>query len=394
MENRSVGVIGTEHVVSNTSDQQLHPLFVIMNKLNLYLTKNILFSVLLVIAVSTFVLLIGQFSSVIELLTRGVSLITLLKYIAYRMPYALGFSIPLGVFIATVLVFTRMSADNEISALRSAGISLLQIISPLIFLSLVLCVICFFLQFNLAPEYKYRAKLMVREEGASNPLLLVDEGRFVEIFDGYIIYVGKKKENSIWDIHLYVLNESHMVQQRVHAHRGEIIINKDFGRLDLALYNTTIETVDKNDPTEVSKNRRIQGQTLTFPLKYKENFNKRRLLRSLSEMKIPQLFARIQIYSERGIDTALFYVELHKRAAMALGPFSFLILGMPLGIKRPRKESYYALFACFIIPLIYYIMLSFIESLRQKAMIHPEFLMWLPNILCQTIGLWMLWKKR
>ena len=111
-------------------------------------------------------------------------------------------------------------------------------------------------------------------------------------------------------------------------------------------------------------------------------------------MKISQLFARIQIYSERGIDTALFYVEIHKRAAMALSPFSFLLLGMPFGIKRPREESYYALFACFIIPLTYYIMLSFFESLRQKAAVHPEFLMWLPNILCQTVGLWMLWKKR
>ena len=365
-----------------------------MKTLNFYLTKSILFSTIIVIAVSTAVVLIGQFASVIELLSRGVSFFTLLKYIAYRMPYALGFSIPLGVFIATLLVFMRMSADNEISALRSAGISLSQIISPIIILGLFFCVICFFLQFNLGPELKYRAKLLAKKEGTENPLLLLDAGRFVEIFDGYIIYVGKKKENSILDVHLYVLNEGNSVQQKIYAARGEIKINKDYGRLDLSLYDTTIETADQNHPSDVSKNRRIKGQTLTFPLDYADSFNRKMLSRRVSEMNIPQLFARIQIYSERGLDTAILNVELHKRAAMALSPFSFILLGIPLGIKKPRKESYFGLFACFIIPLLYYIMLSFFETLRQKAGYHPEFLMWLPNIFCQISGLWILWIKR
>ena len=365
-----------------------------MKIINLYLCKNIAISLSIAIAISTFVLLVGQFAKVFELLTRGVSLWTLLSYLGYRTPQAIGFTIPLGTFIATVLLFNRMSSENEVSALRAAGISLYQIIAPLIIFSIILSGLCYLLQFNLGPELKYRSKIMVREAGVQNPLLLVDAGRFVEIFDGYIIYVGRKDGSSVWDIHLYILNSNDAVQQKIYAQKGELKINKDYGRLNLILSGTIIETADPNNPGDVSKNRRIKGEALTFPLDYAGHIGKKRLGRSLSEMTLPQLFARIQIYSERGMDTAAFYVELHKRAAMALSPFSFILIAMPLGIRAPRRESYWGMIACCLVPFTYYILISLIGSLHYKPEYYPEFLMWLPNLICQMSGLSILWMKR
>ena len=365
-----------------------------MKTLNLYLCKTVLISLAVAIGISTFVLLIGQFYKVFELLTRGVPFRTLLLYITYRTPQALGFTIPLGVFIATILVFNRMSVENEISALRAAGISLQQIIAPLVIFSLVLSGICYFLQFNIAPEFKYKAKIMVREEGVQNPLLLVDAGRFVEIFDGYIIYVGRKEGDTIWDIHLYVLDDSKSVQQKIYAQRGQLDVKKEFGRLDLILYGTMIETSDPNHPGDVTKNRRIKGETLLFPLDYAGHLGKRRLTRVVSEMTLAQLFARIQIYSERGANTAQFYIEIHQRAAMALSVFSFMLIGIPLGIRLPRGESHWGLIASFLIPFIFYTAIVFVESIQNKPEYRAEFLMWLPNIVCQIIGLSLLWVKR
>ena len=365
-----------------------------MKILNQYLTKTVALSLAIAVAIATFVLLVGQFSKVFELLTRGVHIRTLALYLAYRTPQAIGFSVPLGIFVVTVLVFNRMSAENEISALRATGISLYQVIAPLVIFSVILSGICFFLHLSIAPEFKYRSKIMVKEEGIQNPLLLVDAGRFVEIFDGYIIYVGKKDHNSVWDVHLYVLDNNHAVQQKIYARHGELTVNRYYGRLDLTLHNTLIDTVDPDHPYDVSRNRRIKGETLMFPLDYAGHVSKKRLARRVGEMTLSQLFARIQIYSERGIDTALFYIELHRRAAMALSPFSFVLIGVPLGIRLPRKESYWGLVACFIVPFVYFVLISFIESLHHKPEYYPEFLMWLPNLVCQFTGLFILWLKR
>ena len=365
-----------------------------MKILNLYITKNVALTLGIAVVIATFVLLVGQFSKVFELLTRGVHIRTLALYILYRTPQAIGFSVPLGIFVASVLVFSRMSSENEISALRATGISLFQIIAPLVIFSIILSGFCFFLHLSIAPEFKYRSKIMVKEEGVQNPLLLVDAGRFVEIFDGYIIYVGKKDSNNVWDIHLYILDANHAIQQKIYAQHGELKVNQYYGRLDLTLHNTLIDTVDPKHPYDVSKNRRIKGETLTFPLDYADHIGKKRLGRRVSEMTLSQLFARIQIYSERGINTASFYIELHKRVAMALSPFSFMLIGVPLGIRLPRKESYWGLIACFVVPFVYYILMSFIETLHHKPEYHPEFLMWLPNLVLQISGLSILWMKR
>ena len=365
-----------------------------MRLINLYLSRNIAVSLAIAIAISTFVLLMGQFSGVFELLTRGVRFRSLLLYVALRIPQAVGFTIPLGIFVATVLVFNRMSSENEITALRATGISLYQILAPLVILSVILSAVCFLLNMEMAPEFKYKSKIMIREEGVQSPLLLVDAGRFVEIFGGYVIYVGKKEDNSVWDIHLYILNEKDAVQQKIYAQRGLLKINKEYGRLDLTLYDTMIETTDPKHPYNVLKNRRIKGKTLTFPLDYASHLGKKRLGRSVSEMTLPQLFARIQIYTERGVDTSAFYIELHKRAAMALSPFSFMLIGLPMGIRLPRKESNWGMIVCFIVPFAYYILISFIESLHYKPEYHPELLMWIPNLACQLAGLTILWMKR
>ena len=343
------------------------------------------------IVIATFVMLIGQFAKVFDLLSRGVAPQDLFLYVAYRMPQVLSYTIPLGVFVSTVLVFHRISSDHEITALRASGISIPQITAPIVLVSLIFSIICAVLQIDLSPEYKYKAKWLVREVGLRNPLMLIEEGRYVEIFDGYIIYVDKKNEDTVRDVHLYVLNKKDQIKQKIDAVRGEILVNDVKKELELTLFNATIESIH---PSDITKNQRIRSQQCMFPLNYGGKLHKRPLLRGVDEMRVSQLFARIQILGERGLDTTKLFIELHLRAAMALSPFSFILLGIPLGIKMPRKESSLALYGCVIVPLVYFVTISFIAGLYHYPQYKPEFLLWLPNITCQIVGLWALWIKK
>ncbi|MFT5130181.1 MAG: lipopolysaccharide export system permease protein [Rhodothermales bacterium] len=365
-----------------------------MRILNSYISKNIFTYLFVAIAVGTFIMFVGQFARVFDLLAKGVPLGTLLKLVSYRLPQVLGFTIPLGLFVSALLVFNRMSSEHEISALRASGISMLQVSAPVLFLGIVLSALCVWMQFATIPTYTGKAKWLVRAESVKNPLMLISENQFIELFDGYIIYVGRKSGNEVRDIHIYSLSDEGVIQRKIDANKGEIRVDDDAKVIHLMLYNATIDTVDPEAPHDPLRSRRLKAGDCEFPLSYGERLHARSLTQRVAQMQTKELFARVQIYSERGQDPTPLFVEINLRAAMGLTPFSLLLLALPLGIRVTRQDNTRALFVGILVPLLYFTLISLFESLNETPSAHPAMLMWVPNLLCQGLGIWGLWSKR
>jgi lipopolysaccharide export system permease protein len=365
-----------------------------MRILNSYISKNIFTYLFVAIAIGTFIMFVGQFARVFDLLAKGVPLGTLLQLVSYRLPQVLGFTIPLGLFVSTLLVFNRMSAEHEISALRASGISMLQVTAPVLFLGVVLSVLCVWMQFATIPTYTAKAKWLVRAESVKNPLMLITENQFIEIFEGYIIYVGRKTGNEVRDIHIYVLSDEGVMQQKIDATKGTVRVDDDAKVIHLTLYSATIDTVDPDAPHDPSLIRRLKAQDCSFPLSYGDHLHARSLTQRVGQMQTKELFARVQIYTERAQDPTPLFVEINLRAAMGLTPFSLLLVAIPLAIRVTRQDNTRALFVGIMVPLVYFAMISFFESLNETPSAHPAMLMWIPNLLCQGLGIWGLWAKR
>ena len=103
-----------------------------MKILNWYVTRGFLLAFSMAIAILTFGMTGANLIKVFDLVSQGISFWTFLKFTGYILPIVLTFTVPWAVMVAVMLVFGRMSADSEITAMRACGISIMQIVSPIL----------------------------------------------------------------------------------------------------------------------------------------------------------------------------------------------------------------------------------------------------------------------
>src|SRR5262252_8667877 len=99
--------------------------------LHRYIFREVLTPFSLGLGVFTFVLLIARLLKLIELVVnRGLPVGQILRLLAYLMPAFLELTVPMAMLLAILIAFGRLSADSEMTAMRSSGLSLYQLVPP------------------------------------------------------------------------------------------------------------------------------------------------------------------------------------------------------------------------------------------------------------------------
>jgi len=368
-----------------------------VSRINRYILTNLLTVLGLAVGVCSFLLIIGYVARVFDLFTAGFRIVPLLLFVAYYIPQTLGFTIPLGMLLAGILVFNRMSAENEITALRSSGISVVQIIAPAVLLSLFMSVICAALQFHFGPEVKHRAKWLVKEEAVKTPMAFIEEKNRVELMKGFFIEVSERHDDRLKDVHILIVKNKR-IDRKIFARSGKFTYNDATGELTLSLKDATIVDYSQESGTHLGEVevRRTHAEEFSYPIDTTASLQRKPLVRRVVEMTLPQLFAQIRLNAEKGNkDSTLLYVELNRRAAMALAPFAFLLIAIPFGLRQsPRKDSWFGIVASVAIAMLFYVAVTAVGTLQHNPELHPELLIWLPTLACQLGGLTALWLRR
>lgn len=359
-----------------------------MRRLNLYIGNSLFQNIVMSVAVLTFVMISGSLFKAFELLSRGISPGVVGRFLFYMLPYALQFTLPLAVLFASVLVFSRMSADNEIAAMRASGVSLWQIISPGLVMAAILSALCFWLQLDYGPECRYRAHELKSEGGVENPLAFVEPGRAIHLGQ-HIVYVGNRDGNRISDVQIYRLDKKRRLVQDIRAVSGTLEYDKVRGRLELGLEDAVMGNLDRGEDGDDSGGgmQRTQAGVLRYPIDFSDRMRTEDLERKAKYMSLRRILSTIYIHNKNDLPTSGMYVELHKRMALAFSPIGFFLIGIPFGVRTKRSETSIGVVVALILTVVFYVFLALGESLSEHPKYHPEVLVWIPNVLYQIGGL-------
>jgi lipopolysaccharide export system permease protein len=376
-----------------------------MNILTTYLMRSVAVSGLAGITVFVFILITGNaLRDILGLFAEGYLPLSLFgDLILLLIPYAFSFAMPLGVLIAILLVMGRLSANQELTALRAAGISLYSIAAPVLFVALCGSVLAAYINAFHAPAARasYRAILndLIRED----PLRFIVPRTFIHDFPGYVLYVGEKEEDRMRQFWLWELDAQERAVRLLRAEEGSFAFDESKDALVLTLREGFTELRDADNPDNLQSLQPVlsfRDARIRLPLanllgsankpRRAKDFTLEELLQRRADAASLMAVADPVAQASAKTDFHRYQYYISRHFAMAFSVFSLALFAIPLGIRVGRTETYANFVLALAISMAYYFAVILLGWTVDQPALRPELLVWLPNLVAQGLGFWLL----
>lgn len=352
------------------------------------------------VALFSFVFLADQLLEITDYIVNyGVGPLTVIMMVTYSFPSFLEYVIPISTMIAVLLVFLSMSADNEVVALKSSGVSIYRFLPPVLAFSLCATLVTGGMTLYGLPWGNLAFQKLVVDVMVTSFDMGIAEREFNNAFPGVMLYVGEIDQDThrmtdvlIEDRRAGDSGKSSEGSITVSAPTGRFLFDSATHRFALHLENGLINQVNLKEQT--TNTIRFETYEINFDLgKRAKTIGSHR--KDEKEMFPAELYHYLRTASEKTRERERYraaLMEFYKKGSI---PFACLALGLlafPLGIQtRSRKKSSGVGMAlmCF---LIYYILLSAGETFAETGSLTPLLGAWLPNLVMIAAGVWFMAK--
>lgn len=314
------------------------------------------------------------------IIVKDIPINKVLKLLLYQLPEIIVQTFPMAVLFSTMTGMSRLSRENEFTALRMGGISIYRLIIPLLVFGILVTGATYLLNEEVVPWTNHQARNIVRYSILKEVSPEVKEDVFFEGPQKRLFYVkGYDQDTGVLkNIVIYDKTGKGNFPEIITATRGEIdnkkwLLKKGFihkydkkGHLDI---ETSFETME----VQVTKD-------------VKDFFGQQR---TPSEMSREELAREIKLFQDSGIEVNSLLVEYHLKLAIPFAPLIFVLVGTPLSLGN--KESRALNIVLIILTIfMYYLVLSLSRSFGKNGMISPLIAAWFPNTVFSIIGFLLL----
>lgn len=353
-----------------------------MKVLRNYILQELGASFLMALLVFTLIMLVGNLIQLAEMvINKGVDILLVGQLFILLFPFVLGYTIPMAILTTILLVFGRLSADNEITAMRAGGINMYRLSAPIIVLGLILSLSLILVNDRILPKTNFASRKILKGIGFKKPAAYLEAGTFIKSFKDYIIFIYDIEDNKLYNIRIYQPQIGKPTRTII-ANAGEFISIPEKKILKLKLMNGTSDEPNPNNPTSFYKlnfktyylNLNLEGQGQEVQKKPRD-------------MSLKEIKGEIKLLKNAGIDAGPLNFAMHQKISMSFACLVFVFIGLPLAIKARRSEKSIGFGLSLLVIMFYYLFSALGEGLAVKKMLPAWLAAWMANIIVLGISL-------
>jgi len=369
-----------------------------MKILTRYILVEFVAPFLLALLCFTMVLLMNEvFTLTKTFVAKDVSPWYLVELLIYVLPATLVVTIPMATLVGILLSFGRLSADNEIIAMKSIGIGLHQLMVPILILSFGISIFTFFFMDMALPNANMAYVRLMYSINVRHPGLILEKGIIMReleregkmwMFERQDPKTGRLENVRIWEEYQDGL------PTLVTAKEAELDFSGMYTRLRLfdgVIYKPGKRPEDmvtiRFDRQEIRLGLSKALREIEYKGKSFRSMNLRELTRKISQIR-NDLHHGAQPYREvlqQQLNRAL--VEYHKKFSIPFACFAFGLIGVPLGTLTRKSGKMVGFGVGLSLIIVYYVLLRVGETTGIKGAMNPMLSVWIPNIITGIGGI-------
>lgn len=364
-----------------------------INIIDRYIGQQVLLASFFAVLVLSVVLVLGNiFKEILsQLVDRpDISVWFIVKFMLYVLPFSLSLTIPWGFLTAILLIFGRLSADNELVSLRMAGLGMPRICASISVLAAGLTLLCFWLNMSVSPVMKKEIKEMlpnmVFNLAKENPAGLFTDQQVMSDIPGHMVY-AEKTADGLRNFQMIKLDELKRPEVFVSAktvHLSSEIV-EGAPSMVLEMKDAYFELKADPDPKSFAKTQPYLAEYAPMAISLEQLQNKDDKIKP-ETLKFGELMTELKREGiGRGQRSSL-RTEVSMRFSFSLACVTLALIGIPLGITAQRRETSIGFALSLLVGIVYFLLMTIAEMMRVKEHLFPHLLVWVPNLVFLGLG--------
>ncbi len=349
-----------------------------------YVLQSFLAAFSLAWLVLSFVLTIGLLVRITRLLIEGLPIRAVGLFLLVGLPETLTLTVPIALLVSALLVFSRLSADSEIAAMRACGVNLLTVMKWPVAAAALCTALGVYINNEIVPRSHEVRRNLNSLISVDVGLELLEPGRMIDDFPNVKVFFEKKEGNWLNDLLIFDYSQKGVTRE---IRADKALVSTSGADIVLDMYKVRVDPIEAGRPgvAAADRFRHVLPNALkrrAYTRKEKDfRFNELRgAIRKLRENPegLPRTLQRKLL--------SIYRTEFQLRLVYACGAVCFVLIGVPLGIRSHRKESTVGMAISLVVAMSYYLCVILFNSLDKFDWAHPYVLIWVPVAICSALA--------